>query len=134
MLADLAALAAAVGTGGHWYIMPPAVAAVAGTLLRNPATILTTAGMPADSVIPIDRRPLVSGFGAEPEISTSIETAVVFEDTAPPPIGSVGAPAVVGAPTRSAFQQDLILIKMLMPAAWALRASAISWIQGVSWA
>lgn len=134
MNSDLAALAAAVGTGGHVYIMPPSVSAVASTLLRNPATIYTTQGMPADSVIALDPRALVSGFGVEPQISTSIEATVHFEDTSPQPIGTPGTPTVVAAPTRSAFQTDTLLIKLVMPAAWVLRAPAVAWVQGVTWA
>jgi hypothetical protein len=135
MLADLAALAAAVGTGNVVYVMPPSVSAVATTLARNDArTVLTTQGMPADSVIALDPRALVSGFGAEPEISVSTEAVVHFEDASPQPIGSVGTPNVVAAPTRSAFQTDTILIRLIMPAAWVLRAPAISWVQGVTWA
>ena len=135
MLADLAALSAAVGTGNVWFIMTPTVAAVATELARNDARkILTTAGMPADSVIAIDPRALVSGFGPEPRIETSIEATVHYDDTAPQPIGTAGTPTVVAAPTRSAFQQDLVLIRVVMPAAWALRAPAIAWVQGVTWA
>jgi Phage capsid family len=134
MLADLAAIAAAVGTGNVVYVMPPTVAAVASTLLRNPATILTTQFMPADSVIGLDPRALVSGFGPEPQISTSIEATVHFEDTSPQPIGTAGTPNVVAAPTRNAFQQDLVLIRLIMLASWALRAPAVAWVQGVTWA
>jgi hypothetical protein len=57
-----------------------------------------------------------------------------MESTSPQPIGSVGSPPTVAAPTRSAFQTDTILIRLIMPAAWALRAPAVAWVQGVTWA
>lgn len=77
----------------------------------------------------------VSGFASDPEIRASIESVVHFEDTAPLAIGTPGSPATVAAPSKSAFQSDLVILRARLDAAWALRVpGAAAWINtGMTW-
>jgi hypothetical protein len=49
-------------------------------------------------------------------------------------IGTPGSPATIAAPTRSAFQQDLIILRCILDATWSLRhAGLIAVINGATW-
>ena len=56
-----------------------------------------------------------------------------FEDTTPLPIGTPGSPTTVAAPTRSAFQQDLVVIRVRARCAWAALPGAVQVINSVGW-
>src|SRR5262249_45744109 len=72
-------------------------------------------------------------FGAEPEITAS-DAAVIHQETSPSPIGTVGTPNLVAAPSRSLFQTDTIGIRLILRATWALRApGAVAWIANTTW-
>ena len=75
-----------------------------------------------------------SGFGAIPKITTSKDAVVQMEDTAPAQLSTVGSPNVVSAPLRSVFQTNSIAVRVILNAAWTIRASnAVAWMQSVTW-
>ena len=139
MDADLALLASAIGdnTSGLAYVMHPAQAA-AVRLRRSTAfpadiPIWSTIAVAEGTVIALDPLALVSAFGAEPEITASRE-AVLHMDTAPLPIGTVGSPPAVAAPSRTLWQTDCIAVRLVLRAAWAWRApGAVAWISDTTW-
>jgi len=93
--------------------------------------VLSTAALPAKSVVAVAANALVSGFAPLPEIDISRESTLHWE-TAPAEI--VGSGGVIAAPTGSLAQSDRIALRMKMQAAWALRASnAIAFANNVAW-
>jgi hypothetical protein len=73
------------------------------------------------------------GYSGAPEIESSKEALVHFEDTTPLAIGTAGSPATVAAPTRSAFQHDLIVLRVRARCAWAAVPGAVQVIENVGW-
>jgi hypothetical protein len=76
--------------------------------------IFPTLGLPVGSILAIEPSAFVSAFGPEPQIEASIEALIHFEDV-PLPIGT--PPNTVAAPTKSAFQSDLIVLRMRLTSA-----------------
>src|SRR5262252_2767761 len=104
----------------------------AGTLQGYPVIKSTTC--PADMMFLIDAADFVSVTGDTPRFDVSDQATLVFDDTAPAQLGTVGAPNVVGAPARSLWQQDTIGIRMLLDLNWGLRRSGIvAWMQSMTW-
>ncbi|WP_409188906.1 hypothetical protein [Bradyrhizobium sp. RDM4] len=89
--------------------------------------------IPAGRVIGISLDAVASGYSGNPIIEKSREAAIHFEDTAPTDIGIVGSPNVVAAPVRSAFQTDMIAIKVRCNAAWKRIAPGVAFIDDVNW-
>ena len=50
------------------------------------------------------------------------EAVVHFEDTTPLAISTPGSPNTIAAPSRSAWQQDMIIIRVRAKATWAVIA------------
>jgi hypothetical protein len=137
MIADLEHLAGAVLNAGGTsvvYIASPKQAASAQLRLLTDATIWPCPALAAGTVVAVEPSAFVSAFGVEPRISASVETAVHFEAATPLPIGSPGSPNTVAAPTRSAFQEDLVIIRATLDAAWTMRAAGmVAVINSVIW-
>jgi hypothetical protein len=134
MMADLTALAAAVagaaGSGPILFIASPAQAVRIGlwSLIEAPMQVIASSALADGIIIAVAANAFVSGFGSEPEFSIS-DQATVHMDDSPAAIGTVGTPTVIAAPTRSLWQQGLIGIRMILPAAWGLRApSGVAWL------
>lgn len=140
ILADLEALAIKVasagGSGALAYIMAPQQAASAQLRLgRDRAVeIWPSLGVPAGTVIAIEPPAFVSAFGSEIEIDASMSAAMHMESTDPRQIGQSGSPATVAAPVLSAFQSDLVLLRVILDAAWTMRAPGrVAFINSVTW-
>jgi len=58
---------------------------------------------------------------------------VHFEDTTPLAIGTPGTPPTVAAPTHSAFQEDLLIVKARGRCAWTVQPGAVAVINGAAW-
>ena len=131
MVADLEALAGeladAGGSGSVVYVMAPRQAASAALRLVTNATlpIWPSAALDAGTVIAVDPLAFVSGFGAEPTIDASPDAVVVMDDGSPAHVGTPGSPNAVAAPTRSAFQTAVVVLRVLLDAAWAMRAPGL---------
>jgi hypothetical protein len=62
-----------------------------------------------------------------PQVETSLESTLQYSDTP-----AAGGP-LAGGPTLSAFQQELINIKLRGRAAWAVQPGGAQIIQNVTW-
>jgi hypothetical protein len=140
MVEDLANLIEAIGDAGIdtndvVIVAPPHQAttmkAMLGIKFTNP--ILTTLGLPANTVAAFAPAAVASGYQNAPTIETSKEALVHLEDTSPQDIGTPGSPATVAAPTKSMFQTDLISIKVRANAAWAVTPGGAQFVENVTW-
>ena len=128
MATDLEKLAGSVLSNGGSevvYVMSPKQYASVKLRLLTPITpnIWVSPALAAGTIAAIEPRAFVSAFGPEPRINASAEATVHFEDTNPAEI--VAAGGVAAAPTRSAWQTDLIIIRAILDAAWTMRASGM---------
>jgi hypothetical protein len=95
--------------------------------------VLSSAYVPAGTVIAITPKGLAAGYAGIAEIETSTAATVVMDDTNPAPIGTPGTPPVVGAPALSAFQSGLIVIKVRGRCAWCVQPGAVAVVTGAAW-
>jgi hypothetical protein len=95
--------------------------------------VLSSSAIPDGEIIAIVPQALATGYAGEVQIETSIAAALHFESAAPLPIATVGTPNVVAAPTHSAFQEYLVLIKVRGRMAWAVQPNAVAYMTGVAW-
>ena len=136
--ADFKALSSAVmGAGSSEnlvYIMSPgqALSARMWRVITESLTIWGTPAVPDGTVIAIEPLAFVSGFGPDPDLAVSME-ATVHMDTTPAQIGTAGTPNIVAAPTVSAFQSDLILLRAILDCAWVMRAPLVAYLTGATW-
>lgn len=137
MIDDLAQLVAAVsGSAGDVMIVANTAQALAIRVRLGSnfdVQVVGSRSVPAGTVIALDPAAIAVGFGAVPRFESSQET-VLHMNTVPTAISAAGSPNTIAAPVRSLFQTDCIATRVLLPAAWAVRdASAIAWVEGVSW-
>jgi hypothetical protein len=138
MRADLEQLLASIApasSGKAVIVANPAQAfSIAVRLGRNFAIpVWPSAAVAPGTVIAVDPSAFASGFGSEPQMSASIETALHFEDTSPSPLSTEGTPNAIAAPIRSLFQSDLIGLRLTLKAAWCMRSPAIAWLENCTW-
>jgi hypothetical protein len=141
MITDVANLAGAISDAG--------INAEGAVLIANPREaiklrMLTTANftnavlgspqIPSGTVIAVAPDGLMVGYSGAPDIESSIESTVHFEDTTPLQLatGAQGS-GVLATPTKSAFQQDLIIIKLRARCAWTPMPGAVQYLTGVNW-
>lgn len=96
-------------------------------------TVLGSAQVSAGTVIAVAPSGFVVGYNGAVEIESSSETTIHFEDTLPAQIGTPGTPNVIAAPTRSAFQQDLVVLRVKCRCAWAALPHAVAYLTGATW-
>lgn len=96
--------------------------------------VLSTSALPAGTIAAFVPDAIAAAFEGAPEVETSKHVALHYEDAAPLPIGSPGSPATVAAPTRNAFQHDVIAIKAAAKLTWAVAApGGAQVISGATW-
>lgn len=96
--------------------------------------VLASAALAPGTVIALEAGSFVSGFSSEPEFESSTETVLHMEDTTPLPLGSVGSPNTIAAPTRSLWQTDCIALRMILRCGWGVRAPGhVQVINSVTW-
>jgi hypothetical protein len=95
--------------------------------------VLTSAYIPAGTVIGVIPQGLATGYSGVAEIETSMAATVHMEDTTPLAIGTPGSPPAVAAPTLSAFQSGLIVIKVRGRCAWCVQPGAVAVVTGADW-
>jgi hypothetical protein len=139
LTADIKALVAAIVTAGGGanigFIANP-VQAVSLRLRSGgfPFQLFESPGITAGTIAAIELGGFASGLGDAPRIESSVEVALHYEDTAPTAIGTAGAPATVAAPVRSAFQSDLLVLRLILPVAWGQRSDGlVQVINDVTW-
>ena len=134
---DLIALSSAVSAAGGSDVMFVASPAQAAAVqIRKPeiaARVVASSFLAAGTVVAVDRAALVSGFGAAPDVESSHYTTLHLDD-APAQISMAGSPNIVAAATQSTFQHALIATRLILDAAFVLRAPGlIAHIEGVTW-
>jgi hypothetical protein len=92
--------------------------------------IFTSYAIPSDTVIGVAPEALILGYDGSVQFDVSREVAVHYDDTAPLQIASGGTMA---SPIYSAFQQDLIVIRLRAKAAWTVQSGGVAWAQTVKW-
>jgi hypothetical protein len=137
---DLALLAQAISSNGiavdDMIIVTTASLGTKIRVLAGPHfadAVLTSAYIPAGTVIGVIPQGLAAGYSGIAEIETSIAAPVHMEDTTPLPIGTPGSPPTVAAPSLSAFQSGLILIKVRGRCAWCVQPGAVAVVTGADW-
>src|SRR5262245_16055138 len=122
---DLQTLATAIGpvAGNGNIVLVASPDAAAALLMRLPVAVewpvLTSASLPARTVIAIAASAVVSAVEGAPKIEARREPSVQWN-----------AAAGVG----SMFQADEVALKLYWSLSWALRdARGVSWLQGVNW-
>jgi hypothetical protein len=86
--------------------------------------------LPTGTVSAIALPTFVCANGDVPTFDLSMTAALTTTDPGSEFVTSGG---VVGAPTQSAFQSDLVALKLNLPVSWGLRAAGVSWLQGANW-
>lgn len=134
MLADVEALGAAVlGAGGGVavaFIAGPVTAfRLALHLTDQNLTIWPSLGVAEGVLIAVDPAALVASIDPAPRFDVS-EQALLHMDTDPAQISTGGA---IAGGVRSLFQTDTIGLRLILQAAWALRAPAVAVIPAVNW-
>jgi hypothetical protein len=132
-LQTLAAAIAPVAGNGNIVLVasPDAAVALRLRLYTEEWPVLTSAQLPAKTVIMVAANAVVSAVDGAPIVDASSQTAFV-RDTVPQEIvTAAGTPATsVG----SVYQTDEVLLRLRWPISWALRSSnALSWMSGVNW-
>jgi hypothetical protein len=135
---DLASLCEEIGNAGVdpsevIFVMRPRE----GMLLRLRAgpefdsRVLTSLGVTSKSVVAIAPAGIASGYQGPPTIETSREALLHFEDAAPADIVDVGG--TPAAPAKSAYQLDLISLRVKARAAWCAAPGAVAVVENVVW-
>lgn len=139
MKADLAALAASVaaagGSGSVAYIAHPTQAAAIEIELPDlRAPVWASRALAAGTVVALDPSGFASAFGAAPDIEASTSGVLHMDDTSPEQISTAGTPNEVAAPTQSMFQTGQVAVRVIVDAAFTMRASGlVAVVEGVTW-
>jgi hypothetical protein len=133
---DLGSLAGAIGANGisadDMVVVTTPDLATKLRVLASPKftnTILSSAYLASGAVIGIAPRGLAVGYVGNVEVEPSSAAAIHF-DTAPLPIS---APGSLAAPVESAFQQNLIILKIRARCAWCVQPGAVAMVEGAGW-
>jgi hypothetical protein len=140
MFRDVEALVGAIadaGGGGNVWLFANLRQATTLKLKVGPAfdiPIIPTAALAAGSVVAVEVDAFASGYDGLPEIDVSREAVAHFEDVAPGPISVTGSPSVVSAPVRSAWQANLLFLRLRLKCAWApLSTGMVQVVNSVTW-
>jgi hypothetical protein len=133
---DLGLLAKAIGSAGisadDMVVVTTPELATKIRVLSSPKfanAVLSSASLPDGTVIGVVPRGLVTGYSGATSIEVAPAPAVHFEDTNPKDIFDP-APA---HPTKSAFQTDLIVLRLRAWCAWAVHSGAVAQVTGADW-
>jgi len=141
LLADMRALIGAIVTAGggqNIFIFARPDELVAISILAPAATISNVTFVPTPSltdgsIVAVEAGAIASGFPALPDIDISREALIHF-DTVPQPIGAVGTPNVVAAPTRSLWQTASLALRLILRVAWVVRTPGmVQVVNGATW-
>jgi hypothetical protein len=92
--------------------------------------IYASLALPAGTVCAVEASSFASAFDGLPQFETSTGATIHMEDTAPADITNGG----VATPVMSAFQVDMIGLRMILRASWGLRnVKHVAIIEGTNW-
>jgi hypothetical protein len=138
-LGDLQALVGAIhaaGGGSDVVLVAAPQQAVAAKILGGAGfdtPVITAPNLAAGTVIAVEAQAFASGFSDVPRVDIAKEATIHWEDTTPAQIGTAGSPNVVAAPTRSGFQTNTHALRLILRAAWGMRAPMVAWVSGTTW-
>lgn len=96
--------------------------------------VIVSSNVAATMVILIDAADFCWLEGSAPRFDITDTATLVYDDTAPAQIGTVGSPNVAGAPARSLWQTDCIGLRMIFDVNWGMRRTgAVAWMTAVTW-
>lgn len=93
--------------------------------------ILPTLGLQAKTVAAFAPAAIASGYQDHPQVEASRSGVVHYDDSDPSPI--VAPDGAAAWPTFSAYQSNLISIRLRARAAWACQQGGAQVIQSVNW-
>lgn len=138
MVEDLGALTGAIGEAGvdtteAVFVASPREATIIKTKVgpKFDYPILSTLGLPAKTVACFAPAAVASAYQDAPQIETSKTATVHLEDGSP--LDIVGSDGALALPTKTAFQTDLISIRVRARAAWAVTPGGAQVINNVNW-
>jgi hypothetical protein len=88
--------------------------------------IMSSKAIPSNNIVGIVTDALMYGYDGEVKIDVSREVAVHFEGASPQPISSA-------SPVYSAYQMDLIVVRVRAKACWVIQPGACAFVQNVTW-
>jgi hypothetical protein len=140
MLTDLKALAAAIaaaGGGANTMIFARPEQVVAMNVYAPGGVgypIIPTPSLSSGVVAAIEPAAIASAFTGLPEVDVGMESTIHYEDTSPAAIGTAGSPNVVAAPTRSAWQENTMVLRAIARCSWVNRGvGMVQYIEEVTW-
>lgn len=140
MVADIKALVGAIvtaGGGANVMLFAHPVQAVTIGLLAGPGFNLTVVPTPAfasGSIVAVEVGAIASGYRGVPEITASKDAVVHMDDSAPAQISTVGSPNTIAGNVLSAYQANLILLKLILRCSWTTRAPGmVQVINSATW-
>jgi hypothetical protein len=136
LVEDLGILAEAVGAysgnGQVAFVAAPAQYTAIRLRAAKPLEfpVWQSMALPNGTVACIALPTFVSAVGDTPDFDFSTNAALTTTD---PGEEFATAAGVVGAPTQTSFQADLIGLRLRLPLSWGLRAAGVSWLQNAAW-
>jgi hypothetical protein len=138
MTEDLGALTGAIGAAGidtteAVFVCSPREATIIKSKVgpKFDYPVLSTLGLPAKTVACFAPAAVVSGYRDVPQIEASKTATVHLEDGSPSDI--VGPDGVLAVPSKTAFQTNLVSIRVRTWAAWAVAPGGAPIINNVNW-
>jgi hypothetical protein len=127
---DLGQLVADIGARGGgrnaFFVGAPAQATSIKFFSSGEFQVAGSAGMADKSVAAIEPASLAFAI-ADPEFAVANVAAVQEDDTAP------AADLLTKSPVRSMYQIDAFALRMVIYAAWTMRAPHVAYMTGVNW-
>jgi hypothetical protein len=139
--ADLAAIADQIAQAGvdssDMVIICAPTLAMKLKVLMGPKFDNTVLASPflsaANQIIGVVPGGLSVGYSGTAAVEVGDGAAAHFEDATPLPIGSPGVPPTVAAPTRSAWAENLLILRVRGRAAWVVEPQCVAYINGATW-
>jgi Phage capsid family len=136
-VADLRALLLALTSPSDVvFVTTPARALALSTIMPAgwPYPVLSSNALPAARVICVDASGLIAAHSTVPRFSASTEATLHEEDTTPLALGSgAQGSGVLATPMRSTFQTDVVAVRAILWAAWAVRSGGVAYLDASGW-
>jgi hypothetical protein len=137
---DLAALANTIAVAGidptNMVIVAAWKQAMKLRLVSGPNfehTIIGTSALADRTVVGVAPAGVGFGYVGAPEVGVSKEAAIHYEDTSPQPISTVGSPNTIASPVCSAFQSDVLIVRVRARCCWDNIAGSVQVVTGTNW-
>lgn len=140
MLADVKTVVSAVATVANnskilLVASPTQAVTLRGWKDRVPYDVMGSSAVSDGDLIAVASNAIASAVNEIPRMEFAKEALLHMEDTTPLPIGEVGSPNTIAAPSRSFWQTDTVAARIILEASWMRRSDAgVAWVTGaVGW-